>query len=117
MINKEDIIPELSKRFPDFTINPDFMGDELIYPILGEFARYIVQKFREENKQELIIIFEFIETLHTDADDFTREAATIGILEGLQNVSEIREQEIKKYLGKISLESWLSLNDFWNEKT
>ena len=116
MINKKDIISELRKRFPDFLINADYSEEELIYPIFGDFARYIIQKFKEDNKQELSNIFNFIETLHTDADDFIKEASTIGILEGLQNINEIEEREINIYLGKASLEYWQRLNDFWNKK-
>jgi hypothetical protein len=112
MINKKDIIPELRKRFPDFIITPALSEDELVYPILGDFARYIIQKFKEGKEKELNDIFKFIEILQTDADDYTKEAATIGVLESLQN----KNIEMQRYLGKVSLEQWNKLNDFWNKK-
>jgi hypothetical protein len=57
-----------------------------------------------------------IERLHREGDQFTREFATIGILEGIQNVwghSDVSPEEFLAFLQPISAASWHALNQFW----
>ena len=61
-----------------------------------------------------------IETLHQDVDKYVREAATIGILENIQNTN-LHEQttpnQFVEYLQPISLKSWYKLYDLWERGT
>jgi len=96
-------------------------GDEqLLYIDLGEFSQHLVRLFKEGNTSEVPVIFEVIVLLHTDGDNFVKEAATIGLLESIQNISGnnfIDPEVFSKYLGTESLNWWGRLNDFWSGKT
>jgi len=41
--------------------------------------------------EEFPAVFEIIERMHLEGDDYVKEAATIGMLEGIQNVAGIQE--------------------------
>ena len=61
-------------------------------------------------------MFEAIERLHLEGDEYVREAATIGALEGIQNVAGndgIDPEEFVIYLRPESLRWWGQLNEFW----
>lgn len=58
----------------------------------------------------------FIERLHAEGDHYTREFATFGILEGIQNVwghSDVAPVEFLPFLRPISAALWRSLHQFW----
>ncbi len=54
-------------------------------------------------------------------DDYVREAATIGLLEGIQNIASHTENEVDakdflQYLKPETAKWWHQLNDFWEGK-
>ena len=59
------------------------------YLALSKLARYISRLISESQTQELSDIFEVIERWHLEGDDYVREAATVGLLEDLQNTNEV----------------------------
>ena len=98
-----------------------FLDDEetLEYLVSSDFARYIKKNFDEDNMEKVKKCLEFIELLHVNGTEHTRELATIGYLEDLQNVtggSETMEKYkiIYDYLGMESKKWWNKLNDFWD---
>ena len=101
----------------DFCIDDD--GKVLEYTVAGDFARYIIKNINENNKETLKKCFEFIELLHINGTEKTKELATVGYLEDLQNLtggSETMEKYkiIYDYIGIESKKCWDKLNDFWN---
>ncbi|WP_425415833.1 DUF7674 family protein [Paenibacillus tianmuensis] len=59
------------------------------------------------------------EDLHIIGDEYVREAATIGLLEAIQNLSsdsDLDPDVFKPYLKSESLKYWNLLNDFWEGK-
>jgi len=58
-----------------------------------------------------------IERLHVEGDGYVREAATIGLLEGIQNAwsnNTVDPESFVPHLLPESLRRWRSLNDFWS---
>lgn len=53
--------------------------------IWGEFARHIIDLCKNNKTEEFASIFYAIERLHLEGDEYVKEAATIGLLEGIQN--------------------------------
>ena len=91
----------------------------LLYIDLGEFARHLVALWKGGRTDELEPVFAGAERLHLEGDDFVREAATIGLLEGLQNVAahaEIASAVFLPYLRPESARWWVALNRFWAGK-
>jgi len=63
-------------------------------------------------------VFDVIETLHLNGDSYVREAATVGLLEDIQNNSGHRAVDpavFVMYLKPESLRWWNKLNDFWTK--
>ncbi len=124
MITKEQVMPLLlsgcasfSKRWEE---HQAFYEDEqLLYIDLGEFAHHLIELQKASRTEEFPAIFEIIERMHLEGDDYVKEAATIGILEGIQNVarnSGVNPDQFAKYLKPESAKSWRQLNNFWERK-
>src|SRR5262249_58175377 len=62
-------------------------GEMPVYVGVGDLARHLIDKFRAASTKEFPAVFHVVERWHREGDSFVREAATIGLLEGLQNVA------------------------------
>ena len=120
MITKSDIAPHWLEACPSF--GPAFTescsddGGDLLYLHAGAFANHVLSLHRAQQRAEFPAIAEFIERLHTDGDPYTREFATIGLLESIQNIwgqSAISADEFLPFLLPVSTTAWHSLNQFW----
>jgi hypothetical protein len=123
-ITKEQVMPLLLEACPSFTERWEehraFYDDEdLLYIDLGEFAHHLVKLHKTNQTGEFPAVFDVIERLHLDGDDYVREAATIGMLEGIQNVAgnlDVDPEVFAPYLKPESAKWWRQLNDFWDGK-
>ena len=61
------------------------------YLALGDLARYISSLISESKDEEIKKIFAVIERWHLEGDLYVKEAATVGILEDLQNTNLVGE--------------------------
>lgn len=87
------------------------------YLALAKLARYISRLVAESRTQELSDIFEVIERWHLEGDDYVREAATVGILEDLQNTNIVGTgvpDKVQKLLLPKSKQQWTKICDFWS---
>ncbi|WP_075617970.1 DUF7674 family protein [Paenisporosarcina indica] len=100
-------------------------GDEqLVYIEVADFADHIIELYKLNETEEFKAVFEVIELLHIQGNDFVKELATIGLLEDIQlSLSDKQEHDFfLKYLKPESLKGWNYLIDFWlgklsNEKS
>ena len=124
MITKEQVMPLFLAACPSFApaweeyraSNPD---EGLLYIDMGELARHMVDLIKSNQTSEFPAIFDVIERLHIEGDHYVKEAATIGILESIQNVASnngVDPQLFVSWLGVESLRWWRQLNDFWQAK-
>jgi hypothetical protein len=113
--------PSYKKRWEEYVQDNYENGDEqLLYIDLADFASHLVDLYKQNELNEFPAVFDVIELLHTSGDDIVKEAATIGLLEDLQNGllnNEINTNVFNKYLKQESLKWWYHLNDFWDGKT
>jgi hypothetical protein len=124
MIIKEQVIPLLLNGCPSFAEkwreHQAYYGEEkLLYIDLGVFADHLVDLYELNQTQEFQAIFDSIERLHIEGDDSVKEAATIGLLEGIQNTAGNRGVDPEVFVPFLKPESakwWKKLNDFWNGK-
>ena len=92
-----------------------------LYELLGDLAHHLVESVRENQLDELPKVFNLIERLLTDGDEEIKEATTIGLLEGIQNIYSHEETGIGQdvflpYLRENTKLWWQALNDFWSGK-
>ena len=123
MITKEQVMPLLLNSCPSFSEkwreHRAFYDEELLYADLGEFASHLVELQMTHRIEEFPAVFQVVERLHLEDDHYVKEAATIGLLEGIQNVAGntgVEPEEFLQYLQPESVKWWRQLNDFWNAK-
>lgn len=88
------------------------------YLALGDLARYISSLISESKDEEIKKIFAVIERWHLEGDLYVKEAATVGILEDLQNTNLVGEgvpEKIEFYLLPESKKWWLKVYEFWEK--
>jgi len=111
----EEVDDYLVKTFPDFII--DDYDEGLPYCVAGSFARYLLDAYKNNNSDTLVMAGKFIEELYFFKDEKIQNLATVGYLEAIQNVwgnNETDPEEMVKYLGGTSQKWWTKLNRYWD---
>ena len=123
MINKDQIIPLLITVTPSFQTEWDehrnFNGEDLVYVVLGDYARKLIQLQKDNKQDELHSVAKIIERILVEGTPETRETITIGLLESIQNIlshTDVDPEIFANYLLPESLKWWRSLNAFWSGK-
>lgn len=121
MITKREVMPLLLKACPSFklvwerwTNDEEYMPS--VYLDMNVFAKHIVDLYMNGNTQEFPDIFNTIEHLHIEGNDYVKEAATVGLLEDIQG--ELSDKKIDlavflPFLGHVSREYWDKVIKFW----
>ncbi len=125
MINQPEVIPILLEACPTFKTawqeHVHEYGEDLLYVAAGTFARHLLALKNEGDLCCFPHVAAAIERFHREGSPWVKEFATIGLLEGIQNVWPHHEPDVEyfsRYLGEESLRWWKSLNAFWSgEKT
>lgn len=121
MITRDQVMALLIGACPSYReVSRQSPDEDLLYVALGHFARHLLQLQQQHQTEVFPAVAHVIERLHVEGDHYVREAATIGLLEGIQNVwsNEGTDPELfVRYLLPVSAKWWQSLNDFWNGKS
>jgi hypothetical protein len=122
------MIPLLIEACPSFKVEWDKHCEEceehsekiLYYVVLGDFAHHLLELFQKQQVETFPAVARVIEQLHVEGDSYVREAATIGLLEGIQNGwgnNNVNPELFFPYLLPVSAKWWQSLNSFWTGKS
>jgi hypothetical protein len=87
-----------------------------LYLVLADLARHIASLYQEGAEAELRDIFSVVEAWHLEGDAYVREAATVGLLEDLQNtnvVGPVKPSNFVRFLGPESKRWWAKVERFW----
>lgn len=100
MITRSEIMPLLVDACPSFAEKWEWHKfefhdeeDFLPYVALGELGDHLIDLHDQGRQSEIERVFEVVERLHTEGEHYVREAATIGLLESIQNVLGNRERD------------------------
>ena len=90
-----------------------------LYLALGDLARHLIELVERGETGELPAAFRVVERWHTEGDEYVRTAATVGLLEGLQNLN-LHEHgtdpaQFRAMLGPESRRCWDELAADWQE--
>lgn len=112
-------MPLLLEACPSFRETRDAAPDAegLLYVELGNFTRHLVALIQRGSTSELPATFDVVERLLVKGDAQVKEAATIGLLEGIQNAAlngGVPLEPIAAHLKPESHKSWVGLLRFWN---
>jgi hypothetical protein len=108
--------PSYRERWRDISHSSDFEPD-LIYLHLGNFADHFMIVLNRFDERDLEGICDAIEQLHVYGDAHVRQAATVGLLESIQNLARntcSSTLALETHLGVVSKRWWHSLEAFWN---
>ena len=126
MITRDDVMPRLLASCPSFQgpwdehVRDPSYDDELLYVHLAEFAAHLVSLQKSGDTSEFEAVFAVAEALHLEGDEYVREAAAIGLLEGIQNIAGNRgldPESFFPYLRPETAKWWKRLNAFWQGDT
>jgi hypothetical protein len=124
VITRDQIIPLLLAACPSFRpVWEEHLADcdeEITYAVLGDFARHLRHLHHQNQSGVFPAVAQVVERLHVEGDHYVREAATIGLLEAIQNVwgHEGTDPEMfARHLLPVSTKWWQSLIDFWSGKS
>ena len=117
MITRDEIVPILLKVCPTFEKVLDECQDkELLYVVLDDFGRHPLELRNAGKHHSFKAVAEAVEQPVIKGDSYVRDATTIGLLEGIQNVwgsNHVDPEFFRQFLLPGSL-LWLNeLNAFW----
>jgi predicted phosphodiesterase len=123
MIRREQVMSLLLEACPSYRArwegyrSASEFDSELLFVHLGDFADHVVDLLQKGEVAELPTLSRKLEKLHAEGDDTVKEAATIGLLEGIQNVAGNRgvpTADLEAALGLETRRWWSSLDAFWS---
>jgi hypothetical protein len=109
--------PSFEPVWREFAQEAERRPDEepLYYILLGDLARHLVQRLKVGVVDEFPGVFQVVEDWHVLGDPYVQEAATIGLLEGIQHSAThegIDPQAFAPWLLPQSRNWWSKLNRF-----
>ena len=111
------VSPSFDRTWREFLSEWEHQPGELpLYLVLSELARHISRLYAQGADSELRLIFSIVENWHLNGDAYVREAATIGLLENLQNTNVVGldlPAKLVQYLGPESRRWWTKVERFW----
>lgn len=121
MIQQAEVMPLLLGACPTFSEtwaeHVQEHGDDLLYVAAGSFANHLQSLFQSGQSSALTAVGVVIEELHVSGSPWVKEFATIGLLEGIQNVwsnNNADPESFRQFLGPESQRWWAGLNNFWS---
>jgi hypothetical protein len=108
--------PSFERPWRDYVRDPTY-HETLLYIHFSEFARHLIHLKKANETTEFGAVFAVVELLHTTGDPYVSEAATIGLLESLQNTAGDRGLDPELFYSHLQPESakwWAKLNAYWN---
>lgn len=90
----------------------------LYYIALGDLSRHLVRELIDERTVHFQAVFDLVEVWIVDGDQYVSNAAVVGLLEGLQNVSGhsgVDAELFRPWLRPETSTAWDALNEGWDQ--
>jgi len=125
-IEAPEMVPLLVEASPGFAetwnqFQVEWAGEQLppYYSALADFVRHMSHLMASGDEATLLRIFSVIERLHIEGTRYVREAATVGLLEDLQNMNlhdaGTSPKQFERFLLPVSARYWRKVEAFWAE--
>jgi hypothetical protein len=124
-IEADDVMPLVLDAVPSFEqewrtqVEEDNAADgpggrRLCYVDVADLLAHLAARAVQGHTDELGPLLAVVERLHLEGDEYVRELATIGYLEGLHGCVERHQlPDVQALLGPESLRWWRGLEAFW----
>lgn len=110
--------PSLVPIWAAFTREWEDARERPLYLALGEVARHLIRQLEAGETARFDAVFEVVERWHLRGDSYVREAATVGLLEDLQNLNlhdGTRPADFERWLRPESRRWWDKVDRFWSQ--
>jgi hypothetical protein len=88
------------------------------YQALADLARHLIGKVEANDTARFGAVFDVVERWFLEGDDYVREAATVGLLEDIQNTNLHRTttpDDFLPWLRPLSRRQWDRVDAFWRD--
>ncbi len=112
-----DACPSFEPTWTEFLV--EWSGESCDLPhylALSDLARHLIDMLQRGDTASFPKIFEVVERWHLEGEHYVREAATVGLLEDLQNTNLHDATDPDQFLPYLEAESkkwWYKLIGFW----
>ncbi len=115
--------PSFDGKWQEFCDEYSHVPEQPYYLALSELAMHLVDRIQSGDVANMAEVFNVVERWHVEGDRYVREAASIGLLEGIQNLlggngrnrtPNSVNAHIEQWLGPESLKWWVKLDRFWD---
>jgi hypothetical protein len=110
--------PSFAPSWTAFSEEWDGEGDQPLYLALVSLAHHLIGRLKAGDTSNFAAVFDVIEEWHLRGDAYVREAASIGLLEDLQNTNlhdGTEPVEFEPWLRSESKLWWKKLDRFWSK--
>jgi hypothetical protein len=111
-----EVCPSFRPSWEEFL---DYWADDKdppLYLALADLARHLISMLAKNKTSSFPRIFEVVERWHVEGDHYVKEAATVGLLEDLQNTNlheTTQPEDFRPFLLPESERWWDKLYGFW----
>jgi hypothetical protein len=110
--------PDFKRQWEAFTADWDSLKRKPLpyYLLLNELARHLTHKLAIGETSQFAGVFAVVERWHVEGDDYVQTAASIGLLEDLQNPANYRGRkpsDFVPWLGPVSKIWWDKVEEYW----
>ena len=108
--------PSFEAKWRDFLEYWRHDADPPLYLALSDLARHLIDMLERQDVASFPQVFAVVERWHVEGNSYVAEAATVGLLEDLQNTNLHRATEpeqFRPYLLPESARWWDKLHGFW----
>lgn len=109
--------PSFQRKWEEFQY--EYRSDNELphYLALSDLARHLIESLETGNTQRFDAIFNVVELWHLNGDSYVQGAATVGLIEDLQNTNlhrgKTRPEDFLPWLQPETLRWWGRVHDFW----
>jgi hypothetical protein len=111
-----DVCPSFRPHWSEFLAEWSDTEDKPLYLALGMLARHLIAMLAAGDTTGVARTFAVVERWHLEGDSYVKEAATIGLLEDLQNASlhqSTSPAQFEPLMLLESLKSWRKVEAYW----
>lgn len=108
--------PSFESEWHEFLAYWQEESEPPLYAALEGLSRHLIGMLARQDVSSFPAVFAVIERWHLEGDAYVKEAATVGLLEDLQNRAAhdtTTPEQFRAYLGPESAKWWDKVSGFW----
>ena len=115
-----EVCPSFQAAWNEFVAEwEDEPGELPHYLALAELARHLISLLERNETETIRDVFLIVERWHLEGEPYVKEAATIGLLEDLQNLNLHERKTVPddflEFLPPETRFWWVKVTDFWEK--